>query len=170
MRFAAGSIRIEPLAPRHDRSGFTCGKAALDRYIRQQASQDVRRGVASVFVASAPEQPGRILGYFTLSAASVAPAALPPEMARRLPRHPIPAALIGRMAVDLSVARRGLGAILVADAVQKAMAAARIVAVSVIAVDPIDDEARAFYATFGFRALHGPERRMFLALAQTGAV
>lgn len=169
MKFPAGSIRIGPLGNVHDRAAFSCGKEPLDRYIRQQATQDIRRGVASVFVAVTPELPERILGFFTLSAASIVPSDLPPETAKQLPRHPVPAALIGRLAVDRSVARRGLGAILLAEAMQKAMIAAEIVAMSAIVVDPIDDEARSFYSAFGFRSLHGPQQRMFLALARRTA-
>lgn len=107
MTFAAGSIRIEPLGSIHDKVGFACGKQPLDRYIRTQAAQDVRRGIASVFVAAVPDRPDRILGSFTLSAAAVIPSDLPSEVAKRLPRHAIPAALIGRLAVDESVAGRG---------------------------------------------------------------
>lgn len=92
---------------------------------------------------------------------------LPPEVAKRLPRHPIPAALVGRLAVDNSFARRGLGSILLADAVKKTMTAAETVAMTVVVVDPIDDSARAFYSAFGFRSLQGPQQRMFLTLPRT---
>jgi GNAT superfamily N-acetyltransferase len=125
----------------------------------------MRRGIARVFVATAPEDPKCIAGFFTLSAAWVIAAELPPEVARRLPRHPIPAALIGRLAADGRFARRGLGSILLADAIKKTMAAAVTVAMAVAIVDPIDDSARAFYAAFGFRDLQGPLRQMFLTLS-----
>ena len=164
MKVADGSVRIEPLGQGHDRTSFGCGNDSLDRYIRERATQDIRRGVASVFVAVGDDQPSRIMGFFTLSAESVVPTDLPPDMAKRLPRHPIPAALVGRLAVDRDFARRGLGSILLADAVQKAMAAAETVAMTVIVVDPIDDVAQAFYSAFGFRNLQGPQRRMFLTL------
>jgi predicted N-acetyltransferase YhbS len=164
VKFEAGSIRIEPLAEFHDRLAFSCGKEPLDRYLRQQATQDIRRGIASVFEAVAVDEPRRVLGFFTLSAASVEPAVLPSEAARRLPRHAIPAALIGRLAVDTYASGKGLGAILLADAIRKAATAAETVAMSVIVVDPIDGDARSFYAAFGFRSLEGPQTRMFLAL------
>lgn len=164
MKFADGSVRIEPLGGVHDRSAFSCGKESLGRYIAQQATQDIRRGVASVFVAVMADRPERILGYFTLSAASVIPSDLPPETAKRLPHHPIPAALIGRLAVDLSFAGRGLGSILLVDAIRKAMTAAETVAMATLVVDPTDEDAASFYAAFGFRSLHGPQRRMFLML------
>jgi ribosomal protein S18 acetylase RimI-like enzyme len=164
VKLADGSIRIEPLGQIHDRAGFTCGNDSLDRYLREQANQDTRRGVARIFVAVEPGRPARIAGFFTLSAASVVAADLPPELAKRLPRHPIPAALIGRLAVDRSFTRRGLGTILLTDALNKAMVAAQTVAMTVIVVDPIDDTAREFYSAFGFRSLQGPQNRMFLTL------
>ena len=162
MRLADNSVRIEPLRPDHDRAAFDCGNESLDRYLRTQASQDARRGVARVFVAVMREDAKRIAGFFTLSAAWVTASDLPTDVAKRLPRHPIPAALVGRLAVDLGFARRGLGSILLADAVKKTMAAAETVAMAVVIVDPIDDAARAFYAAFGFRSLQGPTPHMFL--------
>lgn len=164
MSFGDGSIQVLPLDSGHDRSAFCGGNAALDRYIREQASQDARRGTARVFVAVDANQPERVLGFFTLSAATVVAADLPPEMEKRLPRHPIPAALVGRLAVDRTVSGQGLGGVLLADAVRKTKVAAETVAMAVIVVDPIDHGAQAFYSAFGFRSLRGPQRRMFLAI------
>ncbi len=164
MTFSNDSVRIEPLGSDRNRAAFDCGNESLDRYIRTQASQDIRRGIARVFVAVTPGEPNRIAGFFTLSAAWVMASDLPPDAAKRLPRHPIPAALVGRLAVDRGFARRGLGSILLADAVNKTLAAAETVAMAVIIVDPIDDAARAFYAAFGFHSLQGPRQQMFLTL------
>lgn len=164
MSFGADTIRIEPLGAGHNRLAFHCGNESLDRYIREQAGQDTRRDTARVFVAVMPDQPRHILGFFTLSAATVIAAELPPAMEKRLPRHPIPAALIGRLAVDQSALGQGLGGILLADAVKKTKVAAATVAMAVIVVDPIDENARAFYSAFGFASLDGPQRRMFLAV------
>ncbi|MBI4967385.1 MAG: GNAT family N-acetyltransferase [Rhodospirillales bacterium] len=162
MSFAPDSIRIEPLGPSHDRGDFDSGHAALDRYLAQQAGQDGRRGMARVFVATAIGQPRRILGFYSLSAVAVMPAHLPPDQARRLPRHPIPAALIGRLAVDRTVAGRGLGGILIADALLRTKRAAEHVAMAALVVDPIDDAVRAFWSAYGLVPLQGAERRMFL--------
>ncbi|RME68582.1 MAG: GNAT family N-acetyltransferase [Alphaproteobacteria bacterium] len=168
MRFKDGSIVIEPLAAHHDRASFTCSNETLDHYIREQAGQDTRRGIARVFVAVAVDDPHRILGFFTLSATSVTALHLPVEVAKRLPRHPVPAALLGRLAVDRSVAGCGLGGILLADAVKRTLVAAQTLAAAVIVVDPIGDAAQSFYANHGFRSLEGPERRMFLMLSARG--
>ena len=164
MRLADNSVHIEPLSPIHGRTAFDCGNENLDRYIREQATQNLRRGISRPFVAVPLEEPKRIAGFFTLSATLVVASELPPEMAKRLPRHPIPAALLGRLAVDRTFARRGLGGILLSDAIKKAITAAETVAMTVVIVDPIDDTARTFYAAFGFRDLQGPQLRMFLVL------
>ena len=164
MTWPPGSLRIVPLEADHDRTSFDCGVAVLDRYLREQATQDMRRSTARVFVLIATDQPSRILGYFTLSAASIVAQDLPSDLAKRLPKYPIPAALVGRLAVDQGVARQGLGKLLLADAVRKAMLAGETVAMTVLVVEPIDEAAHAFYEAFGFRSLLGPQRRLFLTL------
>jgi ribosomal protein S18 acetylase RimI-like enzyme len=162
LRFAAASIEIQPLRRDHDRAAFECGNLSLDNYLRQQARQDGERGVARVFVATRADSPKEILGYYALSAAMVARAALPDDVSRRLPRHAIPAAQVGRLAVDRRNAGRGLGKILLADALLKSDAAAESMAVALIVVDPIDQVARSFYRSFGFRELEGLQSQMFL--------
>jgi GNAT superfamily N-acetyltransferase len=169
MSWAPGSLRIQALGPDHDRQAFDCGVASLNRYLLEQSSQDTKRGTARVFVAVATDHPRRILGFFTLSAATIMTTDLPSDFARRLPKYPVPAALVGRLAVDRSVAGRGLGSLLLADAVKKTRLAAETVAMMAMVVDPIDDAARRFYTAFGFQSLLGPEPRMFLALACSGA-
>ena len=164
MRFSKASIRIEPLGTQHDRKAFSCGNESLDRYLREQANQDIRRDLTRLFVATPLDETTRILGFFTLSATSIAAADLPAESAKRLPRYPVPAALIGRLAVDQKSAGRGLGGVLLIEAIERARFAAQTVAMTVIVVDPIDETARSFYAAFDFRDLQGPQRRMFLTL------
>lgn len=107
MNWAEGSLRIEPLASHHDRRAFDCGGAALNRYLHEQSAQDMRRATARVFVAVPIDGAQRILGFYTLSATLVMTAHLPQDLARRLPRYPLPAALLGRLAVDRTVAGRG---------------------------------------------------------------
>ncbi len=76
------SLVIEPLGSHHDRTAFSCGEPALDSYLQRQASQDVRRRVAQVFVAVG-DAPGKIAGYYSLSAASFEKDELPPGLAKR---------------------------------------------------------------------------------------
>ena len=141
---------------------FQCGSEPLDNYIRRYASQDVRRNVARVFIATPENDPQRLAGFFTLSAGSVTCSSLPATMARKLPRYPIPVALIGRLAVDSKFQGKGLGSILLADACQKVSKASVVLAVAGIIVDAKDEAAIAFYAHFGFIPLQGQNDRMFL--------
>ena len=154
---------IEPLGPQHDRASFSCGEPALDSYIRRQASQDARRRVAQVFVAvgNAPEE---IAGYYTLSAASFEKDELPVDLAKRLPHYPVPAAVLGRLAIDSGHQGRGLGETLLLDAARRLVRASATIAVYAMVVDAKNDRARAFYERYGFRAFASMPRRLFLPL------
>ena len=94
------NLVVEPLSSIHDRPGFLCGEPALDNYIKKHAKQDVKRRVSRVFVASGADNPSCIVAYYTLSTLSIELSHLPQSLARRLPKHPIPAALLGRLAVS----------------------------------------------------------------------
>jgi GNAT superfamily N-acetyltransferase len=161
------SFVVEALAEGHDRSRFDCCSDPLDRYIRQQASQDARRKIARVFVA-VPEGGSEIAGFYTLSAASIERARLLPEAAKRLPHYPVPVALIGRLAVGRRWAGRGLGKALLADALQRVLRASESIAMYAVLVEAKDERARRFYERFGFIPLPGSSRRLFFPLARIG--
>lgn len=92
------------------------GADPLDRYFRTQAGQDIGKRVASCFVLTESEG-GAPIGFYTLAATSIALANLSPTLAKRLPRYPIlPAALLGRLALNNNYQRRGLGQLLLMDA------------------------------------------------------
>lgn len=154
--------QIKPLDVAVKTAGFSCGHAQLDDYIRRYATQDVRRNVARVFVATPVNNPQQLAGFFTLSAGSVSCTSLPESLARKLPRYPIPVALIGRLAVDVGFQGKGLGSILLADACQKVVQASAVLAVAGIIVDAKDEQAVAFYKHFGFVPLPASANRMLL--------
>lgn len=154
----AAALRIEPLTPRHDRVGFTCGVKALDRYLHAQAGQDARKNVAAPFVLVLPD--GAIAGYCTLSATAVNLGELPADIARKLPRYPlIPATLLGRLAVDQRHRGKGYGRHLLADALHRSLKSE--IASFAIIVDAKDDEARRFYERESFLPLPDQPRRLF---------
>lgn len=157
------TYRIRPLDDAADRTAFRCGQEALNDYIRRYASQDVKRGVARVFIATPREASSRLAGFFTLSAASVRCEDLPPALARRLPRYPVPVALLGRLAVDQSFQGRGLGSILLFDACRKVVQASAVLAVAGLVVDAKDSAAADFYCHFGFVAMPGQPGRLLLS-------
>jgi GNAT superfamily N-acetyltransferase len=157
------SIVVEPLGPHHDRASFSCGEPALDAYLQRQASQDVRRRVAKVFVVTSGT-PHRIVGYYCLSAAEFNKAELPAAAAKRLPHYPVPAAVLGRLAVDQSHQGRGLGETLLMDAIRRALRASEAMAVHAIVVDAKHERAQAFYERYGFRSFATMPHRLFLPL------
>lgn len=153
---------IEPLGPHHERTAFSCGEPGLDAYLQRQASPDVRRRVAQVFVAV--RGPGAIAGYYSLSAASFQKDELPPALAKRLPHYPVPAAVLGRLAVDREQQGQGLGETLLLDAIRRVVRASTTIAVYAIIVDAKNERAQAFYERYGFRAFASLPRRLFLPL------
>lgn len=156
------AVRLEPLAGHHDRKVFSCGNAALDRYLQELVTQDIRRRLAGCFVALAPDE--RVIGYYTLSSAGIPATDLPQDIIRKLPRYPtLPAIRIGRLAVDLTARGAGIGSILLLDAAQRALRAEA--AAFTLLVDAKDDESAAFYHHHGFMALASRPRMLFLPLA-----
>lgn len=143
-------------------SDFECGNESLDDYIRRYASQDVRRNIARVFVATPEDDSLQLAGFFTLSAGSVGCSSLPPALARKLPRYPVPVALIGRLAVSRKFQGKGLGSVLLADACQKVSLASSMLAVAGIIVDAKDEQVISFYRHFGFLPLQGQADKMLL--------
>ena len=161
----ADRYRFEPLGDQHDRTGFTCGVAPLDRYLRTQAGQDRRRRLAAPFVCY-DTATSLIVGYYTLSATAVTPAALSVEVTRRLPRYDhFPATLIGRLAVDLRYRGQGFGELLLLDALARCLAEADQIAAMAVVVDAKDDAARAFYEHYRFRRFEDHPYRLYLPMA-----
>jgi GNAT superfamily N-acetyltransferase len=147
-----------------ERAGFRCGQPALDDYMARYAHQDERRGVARVFVATPEDDERCLAGFFTLSAGSVACQEFPADLASKLPRYPVPIALMGRLAVDQRFQGRGLGSVLLADACRKVAQASHLLAVAGIVVDAKNEAAEAFYRHFGFVPMQGQSRRLLLPM------
>jgi GNAT superfamily N-acetyltransferase len=143
------------------RADFDSGVEVLDRYLRQQATQDIRRRVSNCFVALEGDV---IAGFYTFAATSISIEDLPIDLSKRLPRYPlVPAALVGRLAVDRRFQGRGLGGALLADALQRAGKSDP--AVFALVVDAKDDRAAVFYRRHLFRELASHPWRMFLPLS-----
>lgn len=144
-------LRIEALGPQHDRGSFQCGEESLDRYLRTQASQDVRRKANGVFVLVDPQEPAEVLGYYTLCATALPKGDVPAAARKHIPRYPlVSATLLGRLAVAKARHGQGLGALLLADAVRRAYESASSVGSSMLVVDAVTEQAALFYAAHGF--------------------
>lgn len=117
-----------------------------------------------MFVATAAEHPNTIVGYYTLSTLSIELCQLPEALACKLPRHPVPAALPGRLAVNQRAQGHGVGGMLLVDAIKRTLAISDDIAIYAMVVDAIDERAQRFYEQFGFSLLSSGSRRLFLPL------
>src|SRR5205823_15076688 len=108
--YAQTKYVIEPLdRQKHNRAVFSCGVVPLDNYLKAQASQDIKKNMAAVYVLTELDS-NVIIGYYTISATSIEPTMLADNVLRRLPRYnAFPAILIGRLAVDQDYRGRRLG-------------------------------------------------------------
>lgn len=162
------AVVIEPLGSHHERDAFACGQRTLDEWFRRRAGQDERRNIARVYVAV--DDALGVVGFYSLSSFALAVEDLPAPIARKLPRYDlIPAALIGRLARDERVRGRGMGELLLADAIRRVLDATRTVASYAIVVDAKDPSAAAFYRSFGFRPFPLRANRLFLPTSTAAA-
>lgn len=154
-------FRIEALGSAHPRKDFCSGVAALDRYLAEIATQDVKRRVSNCFVAL--DDDGAVAAYYTFAATGIPLTDLTADDAKRLPRYPlVPAALIGRLAVDQKFRGRRLGSALVLDAVRRAVRADP--AIFALVVDAKDEKAAAFYEHLGFRRFFSRPMSLYLSI------
>jgi predicted N-acetyltransferase YhbS len=158
-------MRILAFDPRqHDRSSFACGHAGLDEYLRRYAGQALRNHLARVYVAV--DEGNKVLGYYTLSAASARHEEMPTDIARKLPKYPVPAVLIGRMASDRATreSRLRVGSRLLIHALKQALRAAEAIGVQCVIVDS-KPEAVGFYHRFGFIPMSQDGWRLYLPIS-----
>jgi GNAT superfamily N-acetyltransferase len=167
LKQSTNSESIEPLRPDyHERFSFGCGEPSLDRYLQELAGQEIRRKTASVFVLTSGSP--KVLGYYCLSQSSISLAELPLPVQKKLPRYPkVPATLMGRLAVDVSVRGRGYGEALLLDALHRCWSICQQIASYAMVVDVMETQPDPlnFYLNYGFLALPDQPRRLYLPLS-----
>lgn len=140
----------EPLSPDHVLEGFDCGRASLNVWLIRHARQAAAIGSARTYVVVDSDQK-RVVGYDALTAAGIERESATARILKGMPQYPIPMVLLARLAVDLSVVRRGLGAWLLRDAMLRTLATSETIGVRAMLVHAIDEEARVFYLRHGFQ-------------------
>jgi len=156
------NLHLERLGAQHDVSGFTSGNDELDSWLRRHAFAAQQMDSARTFLVIRGQDPGnRVAGYFSLTMGSVLRTDAPPKLARGVPAYPIGMVLLARLAVDRSEQGKGLGALLLAEALRKAVAAGEAAAARLVVVDAIDDQAAKFYAHHGFIPAPGHPLRLY---------
>ncbi len=137
----------EPLAAAHDVSQFTCGKPALDTWLKTRALANQERGFTAVLVV---HDEGRVVGYYGLAPTAVVPSSLPRSIRTGQPPDPVPCLLLGQLATDLRWAGQGVGTGLLKHALQRCVTAAGLVGGRALVVRAIDEDAAAFWRRRGF--------------------
>ena len=140
-------LRLERLAPDHDLSDFASGKLELDSWLVRHGLVAQQMDSARTFLLMLDQ---RVVGYFALTMGSVRRAEPPTKLVRGLPSYPVGMVLLARLAVERGSQGRGFGALLLAEALRKAVMAGEAAAARLVVVDAIDERAAAFYARYGF--------------------
>jgi predicted N-acetyltransferase YhbS len=154
---------VQALTKDHRRDNFDCGEPSLNDYLQKFVSQDAKRSLTRAFVLSRPTEL-QVMGYYTLSALSVHRDRFPGEQAKKLPRYPIPAVLLGRLAIDRSAQGKKLGEHLLIDALKRTATASATIGVYAMIVEALHERAAAYYANFGFITLQEQPLTLFMPM------
>ncbi len=154
----------EILSPKHRKKEFLCGKNILDKYLHQQANQDIKRKLSVCFVLT-DSKTEIIKGYYTLSNNSISKDIIPSKLKKKLPGSYslITVTLLGHLAIDENFQRKGTGKLLLIDALKRCYEISKSIGSFAVIVDPLDNDAESFYGKYGFIKL--PDSgKMFLPM------
>jgi GNAT superfamily N-acetyltransferase len=154
---------IEPLG-NHDRTEFSSGVPALDQYLKNHASQDIKKNIAVTYVLTENGKKD-VYGYYSLSTVGIFPGELAADLIKKLPRYPmLPGVLLGRLAVDEKYKGQGFGSFLLVDALKRSIDVSKQIGIVAVVVEAKDDNAISFYKHFGFLGLPENKFKLFLPL------
>lgn len=149
-----------------NRDTFDCGAEELNNFLKAKARQNQKAGFNRTFLAVKSDDPDKkVLGFYSLSMGEIDLSNLPEALRKKLPKHPVPIARMGRLAVDKSTQGQGLGKLLLVDAMKRVQTASASVGVYALLVDAKDDQAKMFYKKYGFIKLVDEPMTLFLPLA-----
>ena len=160
----------EPIGRNHDRLGFDCGNRVLNEFLRQHARRNHERGGSKTFLAIDPALPGGILGFYTLSPASMEFDRTPEVVRRGLGRYDVAGFRLGRLAVATSFQGQGLGGQLLLAAARRCIRASTEVGGSILIIDANNAKVAAWYASYGAIALPEVPLTLFLPLSTASAL
>ena len=137
----------ERLTPQHDLAPFTCGRPALNHWLKTRALSNQEKGFTVVIVV---HEAGRVVGYYGLAPTAVVPATMPRSVKTGQPPTPVPCLLLGQLATELAWAGRGVGTGLLRHALERSVEGARLVGGRALVVNALDSSAAAFWRKHGF--------------------
>jgi GNAT superfamily N-acetyltransferase len=156
----------EPLTAVHDVSGFSCGKPALDHWLKTRALSNQEKGFTAVLVV---HESNRVVGYYGLAPTAVVPSILPRSIRTGQPPDPVPCLLLGQLATDTEWAGLGIGVGLVKHALQRCVQAAELIGGRALMVNAIDDQAAQFWQRRGFLSTKDDPLLLFRSIAAIAA-
>lgn len=156
----------EPLTAAHDLDGFSCGKPALDRWLKTRALSNLEKGFTAVLVV---HEANRVVGYYGLAPTAVVPSILPRSIRTGQPPDPVPCLLLGQLATDQNWIGKGIGTGLLKHALQRCVTAAGLVGGRALIVNAVDGEAAAFWRRRGFLPSKDDSLVLFRSIADIAA-
>lgn len=157
--------REEAIARHHDRNGFDCGSVELNDYLRKYARQNHEIGGAKTFIAVPPDEPARVLGYYSISPGAIEFARVPARLTKKLGRYEVPVFRLGRLGISRSLQGQGFGAELLLAAGVRALSVASQIGGVALAIDAKDERAAGWYERFGAARLLDDPLKLILPLA-----
>jgi len=156
-------VTIRLLEKSHNRNNFNCEESSLTNYIKTQVNQDIRKSLATCFVAI--DEKSNVIGFYTLSTESLGRDIIPEKYQKQVPKnYNAPVILLGRLARDISTKGTGLGEHLLIDALLRSYNTSKhSIAAMAVVVDPINENTVKFYHKYGFEMLED-SRKMFLPM------
>jgi len=154
---------------RHDRSSFICEEEELTQFLQKKARKEASARASTCFVLAEKINPAQILGFYTLSNASVALSAIPISIQKKLklPNYPhAPVTLLGRIARHIGAKGTPIGKLLMASAIKRSVNASKEIGSNGILLDPKNESLRNHYTTLGFQKLANGQMFMPMGLAQ----
>ena len=155
----------EPIGRHHDREGFDCGNVSLNDYLRHHARRNHERGASKTILALSNEREGALLGYYTVSPASIAFSRAPAVIRHGLGRYEIAGFRLARLAVALSMQGRGLGGQLLLSAARRCILASAEIGGMILVVDAKDERVAQWYRSYGAISLEDTPLCLVLPLA-----
>lgn len=149
----------QPITGVHLLDEFFCGEASLDEWLKRRALTNQASGASRTFVVT--DQVGRVYGYCALAAGAVSHETATSSVRRNMP-DPVPVMVLARLAIDHRAQGFKLGAALLQDAVKRAVTVSQNAGVRALLVHALNDQARQFYAHYGFQ--ESPQHPMTLML------
>ena len=162
----SNKFEFHPIDKKFDKASFDCGTSELNAFLKTRARQNQLQGFNTTFVAIVEgDVTNKVVGFYSLSMGEINLLSLPDKLVKKLPKHPVPVARMGRLAVDLNFQGQGLGKFLLVDAMKRVQSASGAVGVYALLVDAKDEPAKAFYLKYGFITLSDQPMTLFLPLS-----